>query len=64
MANQVKAEHVVIDLISVVIEAPKDIDLIVPAICHRGVDEACRPLTQGADDTWSVSLGHFLSRIF
>lgn len=40
-------------LVCILIEPSKGVDLVIANICHRGIDEASRPLSDCGDD-----LGH------
>ena len=53
---EIQAKNMVVDLISVLIEASKRIDLVVANISHRGTNEARRPLTDSTDDLWFVTV--------
>lgn len=48
MADKIQAQHMVVDLVGVLVEAAKGVDLVVPAVCHRSIDETSRSLTESA----------------
>lgn len=53
---EVQAEYVVVDLVCVLIEAAKSIDLTLANVRHRGTDETRGSLTDGADNLWFINL--------
>ena len=53
---KVETQHVVVNLISVLIEATKCVDLIVTNIGNRGTDKTCWPLTNGTDYAWLIAV--------
>lgn len=48
MADDIKPKDVVVDFVSVLIEPAECIYLVVPTVCHRGVDETCGTLAKSA----------------
>lgn len=40
----------VVDLVGVLIETAKSVDGVVATVGDGGIDQTCRPLTEGADD--------------
>lgn len=54
VANYVQPQNMIVDLICILIEATKRIDLIVPAVCDGSIDQACRSLSQCPGHLWSV----------
>src|SRR4051794_37360578 len=56
VTDHVKLQHMVVDLVRVLIESTECVNLIIPAICHRGIDQAGRPLTQSSGDLWTIPI--------
>lgn len=56
MTNKIQAQHMVVNLIRVLVKTTKSIYLVVSAIRHRGVHETSRPLPEGAGDFWAIAV--------
>lgn len=56
MTDQIQLEDMVVDLVSVLIEASESVDMIVATICDRGVDKASWSLTQGPCYPWTIAI--------
>lgn len=56
MRREVKLQHVVVDLVGVLVEAAKGVDLAVPAVRDGGVDEARRPGPHGMSNLRPVAI--------
>lgn len=56
MLNQVETEDMVIDLVRILVETAKSIDLVVATIGDGGIDQACGTLAESAGDFGPVSV--------
>lgn len=58
MADEVEPQHMIVNLVGILIEAAKGVDLVVPAIRHRCVDQTGGSLAQGAGNLGPVAIHH------
>lgn len=56
MADDIKPKNVVVDFVRVLVEAAEGVDLVIPTVCHRGIDKARRTLAQSAGHFGPVSV--------
>ena len=56
MRREVKSQNVVVDLVGVLVEAAKGVNLTVPAVRDGGIDEARRPGPHGTSDLWPIAI--------
>jgi len=56
VTDHVQLQHMIVDLIRVLVETAEGVNLVVSAVGDRGVDQTSRPLTQCSGDLWSISI--------
>lgn len=56
MAGQVQFEHVVINFVSILVEAAKSVNVVVAAICYGSVDQTSWTLAHGPRDLWPIAI--------
>lgn len=56
MADHVQLQDMIVDLVRVLVKSAKSIDLIVAAVCDRGVYQTGRSLAQSSGNLWSVTI--------
>ena len=54
VADKIKLQDMIVDLVSVLVEPTKGKDLVVAAVCDGCIDEARRTLSEGAYDSRPV----------
>ena len=61
---EIEFEHVIVDLVCVLIEATEGVDAVVADVSDRGVDQAGRALPDSGDDLGHVGLGGLTTATF
>ena len=55
MTGKIQLQNMIVDLVRVLIEASEGINVIVPTIRYRCIDQARRALTKCAGDLWPIA---------
>lgn len=56
MTDHIKPQHVVVNLICVLVETTESVDLVVPTICNGGVNQTGWSLAESSGDGRSIAI--------
>ena len=62
MADQVQPQHMIVDLVGILVETAKSVDLVVPAVGDGSVDKTGRTLSESPCDFGTVAITTVLER--
>ena len=58
VADQIEPQHMIVDLVGVLVESAKSVDLIVSAVGDRSIDQTGGSLSKSTGDLGPVAIHH------